>query len=148
MCRWWNAKAIILNAWLYRYFKLYRNAKIVKKLKCTTLTEMYYSYLTPELWNRCICVLRLCRKQQHRPHDFSCVRLRNRVHVHIHAARKRNFWEFYCAISGNAKKVEYIQLGAVAPFIFRDNYLKTTTVTYYSKAENKLKTIHSLLISG
>ena len=41
-----------------------------------------------------------------RPHGFLCVRTRNRIYVHTHAARKWNCWEFHCAISGNTEKVE------------------------------------------
>ena len=39
----------------------------------------------------------------------TCVRGR----VHSHAERKRNCWEeVHCAISGNAEKLKYVQLGA------------------------------------
>ena len=41
-----------------------------------------------------------------RPHGVLCVRTRNSIYVHIHAARKWNCWEFRCAISGNTEKVE------------------------------------------
>ena len=46
-----------------------------------------------------------------RQHGFLCVRKRNRVYLHTHAAR--NCWEEICAIRGNTEKeLKYVQLGA------------------------------------